>query len=160
MRSLFRSPTIPPGLSMCECGAGGSASCRTAFPIRSTICHLSGFTSRCIAVSPVWPGCPSLPLLLVWMNVSFLSPWLSDFCAVRFSVSSGWFFLFLNCCPSFGCARRCSVSTYTSILAASSESTSLTHPQVTHMHIKVWEALTLPFLYDMDKYGSSIHSSL
>ena len=29
-----------------------------------------------------------------------------------------WLFLFLNCCcPSFGCARRHSVSTYTSILA-------------------------------------------
>ena len=31
-----------------------------------------------------------------------------------------WLFLFLNwCCPSFGCARRCSVSTYASILAGS-----------------------------------------
>ena len=63
----------------------------------------------------------SLPLLQVWMNVSSLSPWLSDFHAVRFSVSSGCF-LFLNCCcPSFGCARRHSVSTYASILAGSSE---------------------------------------
>ena len=25
------------------------------------------------------PGCPSPPLLLVWMNVSSVSPWLSDF---------------------------------------------------------------------------------
>ena len=63
------------------------------------------------------PRCPSLPLLLVCMNVSPLSPWLSDFHTVRFSVSSGCF-LFLNCCP-FGCARRHSVSTYTSILARS-----------------------------------------
>ena len=31
-----------------------------------------------------------------------------------------WLFLFLNCCPSFGCARRRSVSTYASILAGSS----------------------------------------
>ena len=67
------------------------------------------------------PGCLSLPLLLVWMNVSSLSPWLSDFHTVRFSVSSGCF-LFLNCCcPSFGCTRRHSVSTYTSILARSSK---------------------------------------
>ena len=154
MRGLFCSPAIPPESSMQECGAAGSAS-----PVHSTICHVS--RSGHVASSPVRPGCPSPPLLPVWMNVSSSSPWLLDFCAVRFSVSSGWFFLFLNCCcPSFGCARRCSVSTYTSILAASSESTSLTHPQVTHMHIKVWEALTLPFLYDMDKYGSSIHSSL
>ena len=62
-------------------------------------------------------GCLSPPLLQVWMNVSSLSPWVSDFHTVRFSVSSGCF-LFLNCyCPSFGCARRHSVSTYASILA-------------------------------------------
>ena len=65
------------------------------------------------------PGCPVLPLLLVWMNVSSLTPWLLDFHIVRFFVSSGCF-LFLNCCcPSFGCARRHSVSTYASILANS-----------------------------------------
>ena len=69
----------------------------------------------CRKTSP--PGCLSLPLLPVWMNVSSLSPWLSNFYTVRFSVSSGCF-LFLNCCccPSFGCARRHSVSTYTAIL--------------------------------------------
>ena len=32
-----------------------------------------------------------------------------------------WLVLFLNCCPSFGCARRHSVSTYASILARSPE---------------------------------------
>ena len=32
----------------------------------------------------------------------------------------GFFCLFLNCCPSFGCARRHRVSTYASILARSS----------------------------------------
>ena len=64
-------------------------------------------------------GSPSPTLLPIWMNVSSLSPWLSDFHTVRFSVSSGCF-LFLNCCcPSFGCARRHSVSTYASILAGS-----------------------------------------
>ena len=63
------------------------------------------------------PGCPTPPRLQVWMNVSSLTPWLSDFHTVRFSYSFGWF-LFLNCCcPSFGCVRRHSVSTYTSILA-------------------------------------------
>ena len=64
------------------------------------------------------PGCLSPPLLPVWINVSSLSPWLSDFHTVRFSVSSGCL-LFLNCCPSFGCGRRHSVSTYASILAGS-----------------------------------------
>ena len=64
------------------------------------------------------PSCLSLPLLLFWISVSSLSPWLSDFHTVRFSVSSGCF-LFLNCCCTFGCARRHSVSTYASILAGS-----------------------------------------
>ena len=65
------------------------------------------------------PSCLSPPLLPVWVSVSSLSPWLSDFLTVRFSVSSGCF-LFLNCCcPSFGCARKHSVSTYASILDGS-----------------------------------------
>ena len=65
---------------------------------------------------PSQPGCLSLPLLLVWMNVSSLTPWLSDFHTVEFSVSSGWF-LFLNLLSFFHCLRRHSVSTYASILA-------------------------------------------
>ena len=119
MPSLFHSPTVPPSLSKCVCGASGSASGCTACPIDSTICHLSG--SGRIAASPFHPGCPSPPLLPVWMNVSFLSPWLSYFHVVRVSLSSGCF-LFLNChCPSFGCARRCRVSTYATILAQPSK---------------------------------------
>ena len=64
---------------------------------------------------------PQLPIsaLPTSLDVSSLSPWLSDFRTARFSVSSGCF-LFLNCDPSFGCARRHSVSTYASILAGSS----------------------------------------
>ena len=46
------------------------------------------------------PGCPSLSLLPVWMSVSSLTPWLSDFHTVWFSVSSGCF-LFLNLLLSF-----------------------------------------------------------
>ena len=65
------------------------------------------------------PGCPSLSLLAVWMNASPLSSWLLDFHTFRFSVCCGCF-LFLNCfCPSFGCVRGHSVSTYASILAGS-----------------------------------------
>ena len=41
------------------------------------------------------PGCQSIPLLVVWMNVSSLSPWLLAFHTVQFSGSSGCF-LFLN----------------------------------------------------------------
>ena len=74
----------------------------------------------CLESSPPWlPICyQSPPLLLVWVSVSSLSPWLLDFHTVWFSLSSGCI-LFLNCCPSFGCARRHSVSTYASILAGS-----------------------------------------
>ena len=110
--------TFPACLSMHECGVMGSASCLTPC---SKIRHLTGSTSRCLAASSLHPGCLVVPLLLVWMNVSSLSPSLLDFHAVRFSDSSGCF-LFLNCCcPSFGCVRRCSVSTYASILARSPE---------------------------------------
>ena len=116
MCSLFHSPTFPPGLSVHECVPAGSSNCRHA-------------------MSPLCPGCPSPPLLPVWMNVSSLSPWLSDFHTVRFSVSSGCF-LFLNCCPSFGCARRHSVSTYTSILARS--------PDIHVFFTKNYKAFFLP----------------
>ena len=52
----------------------------------------------CCESSP--PGCPSPPLLPLWMNVSSLTPWLSDFHTVRFSGSSGCL-LFLNLLLSF-----------------------------------------------------------
>ena len=84
-------------------------------PTRSTIRCLTGLPAAILpppALQPPpcrpssLPSCASPPLLRVWMNVSSLSPWLSDFHTVRFSVSPGCF-LFLNCCcPSFGCARR------------------------------------------------------
>ena len=52
------------------------------------------------------PQCPSLPLLQVWMNVSFLSTWCRTSLLFDFSVSSG-------------CAWRHSVSTYAIILVLS-----------------------------------------
>ena len=48
-----------------------------------------------LAASPLHPGCLSLALLQVWMNVSSLTPWFLGFQTVQFSVSSGCF-LFLN----------------------------------------------------------------
>ena len=71
----------------------------------------------CCESSP--PSCLSLPLLLVWMNVSSLSPGLLDLHTVRFSDSCGYVLFLICCCPSFGHVRRHSVSTYTSILAGS-----------------------------------------
>ena len=55
-----------------ECGAAGSASGQTACPVRPT---LRQSRSRHGHVSPLRPGCPSPPLLPVWMNVYFLFPW-------------------------------------------------------------------------------------
>ena len=51
-------------------------------------------SSHCLATLFPPPSCPSPPLLPVWMNVSSLAPWLSDFHTVQFSGSSR--FLFLN----------------------------------------------------------------
>ena len=70
---LSHSPLVPPSLSPCKCGTTHSISCP-------------------LATSPLYPGCLSPPLLLVWMNVSFLTPWLLDFHAVQFSSSSSYFF--------------------------------------------------------------------
>ena len=68
-------------------------------------------STSCCLTSQLPPCCESSPpLLLVWMNASSLSPWLSDFHTVRFSVISGCF-LFLNYCCPFDCARRHRVST-------------------------------------------------
>ena len=120
-RSVLQ-PGLPPSLSVRECGATGSTLwglLAEAWPAPFHNLPPCWVRHLRLAASPLHPGCPSLPLLPVWMNVSSLSAWLSDFHIVRFSVSS--VFLFLNCCcPSFGCGRRHSVSTYTSIVAGSS----------------------------------------
>ena len=55
-----------------DCGAPGSASGQTACPVRPT---LRQSRSRHSNASPLHPGCPSLHLLPVLMNVYFLSPW-------------------------------------------------------------------------------------
>ena len=77
---------------------------------------LSSFSGGLIC-SFIWTLflCLSIP---VCMNVSSLTPWLLDFHAVWFSGSSGCcVFFFIGCYPSFGCARKQSISTYASILA-------------------------------------------
>ena len=68
------STTLSPALSVYlrECGATGSASGQTACPVRPT---LRQSWSRHGNMSPLCPGCPSPPLVLLWMNVYFLSSW-------------------------------------------------------------------------------------
>ena len=79
---LSCSPVVPPCLSAHKCGTALSA----------TLPNLS--SRHQLAASPLHPGCLSPPLQPVWMNVSSLTPWLSDFHIVWFSGSSGWFFIF------------------------------------------------------------------
>ena len=78
---LRHSESGPLGLSVRECGAAGAASAQTACPIRPT---LRQSQSRHSHPSPLRPGCPSPPLLPVWMNVYFLSPWCRTFMSFDF----------------------------------------------------------------------------
>ena len=68
------SATLSPALSLsvCECGAAGSASGRTACPVHPTLCQSRSCHGH---ASPLHPSCLSPPLLPVWMNVYFLFPW-------------------------------------------------------------------------------------
>ena len=86
---LFCSPEFLP-VYLCVNVGPGVCQLQPGLP-HSTILHLTGSASRSLTVSPLRPSRPSLPLLLVWMNVSSLSPWLSDFYTVQFSVGSGCF---------------------------------------------------------------------
>ena len=56
----------------------------TASPTQSSI--------RCLAVCPLHPCCPPPPLLLVWMNVSSLTLWLSVYSSIF--CHFGLFFVF------------------------------------------------------------------
>ena len=98
--SLSCFAVVPPGLSACSCGTAWSGSCCLACPSLPAPASPTWSSSRCLAACPLHPGCPSPPLLLVWMNVSSLTLWLSGFHTVQFSGSSGSF-LFLNLLLSF-----------------------------------------------------------
>ena len=58
-------------------------------------CQTTQSASHGLAEHPLYSGCPSLPLLQVWVNISSLTSWLLDFRTVQFSGNSGYF-LFLN----------------------------------------------------------------
>ena len=72
-------------------------------PCQPPPCQVRQLLPCCLSSLPVessQPSCSSLPFLLVWMNVYSLTPWLSEFHTVQFSVSSDCF-LFLNLLSSF-----------------------------------------------------------
>ena len=75
-----------------ECGAAGYASGQTACPICPTLCQSR---SRHGHTSPLRPGCPSPPLLPVWMNVYFLFPWCRT--SLPFDFLSFWLWEEVQC---------------------------------------------------------------
>ena len=78
---LRHSESGPLGLSVRECGAAGSASGQTACPVGPTLCQSQSCHGN---ASPLCPGCPSPPLLPVWMNVYFSFPWCGLPCPLIF----------------------------------------------------------------------------
>ena len=111
--------------------------------------------SSSFAMCPLCPSCPSPPLQSVWMNVSSLNPWLSDFHAVRVSGSSGCFCFSIGCYPSFGCARKQSVSTYASILVRTSVFRVLKTKSIEEV---LWEDLNRIFISFLLLYQNEIYS--
>ena len=82
-----------------KCGAAGSASGQTAGPLGPTLHQSQSHTALRVLSTPVPVSAPHTGLDECLFFISLVS----DFLAVRFSVSSG-------------CARRRSVSTYAAIL--------------------------------------------
>ena len=79
LRSLSHSPVVPPNLSARKCA---TATHHLSWLVLQPLpCHASSLSH-----------CPYPPLLLVWMYVSSLTPWLLDFHAVQFSGSSAFKF--------------------------------------------------------------------
>ena len=115
---LCHSESSPLGLSVRECGATGSASGQTACLVRPTLLQSGSCHGH---PSPLHPGArlASPTGLDEWFFFIYL---VSDFLAVRFSVSSG-------------CARRHSVSTYAAILVLIATKISYFANFTTHDHV-------------------------
>ena len=115
----FHNPPVcgsrPPGLSMRGCGAVGSASGQTPAPFIPHSASLGPARATRVLSAPAAcfrPSYQSGGMCLLYLFSCQTS--IQIFC--QFLLFFGF-----NCyCPSFGCVRRHSVSTYTSILAGSS----------------------------------------
>ena len=96
---LSHSPVVPPSLSSWKCATTLSTSQHVAWSSRCQLAPLPGpLAAALLPVLSAWM--PISAPLSVWMDVSSLTPWLSDFHTVWFSSSSSCF-LFLNLLLSF-----------------------------------------------------------
>ena len=78
-----------------------TAECTSHRFTRSAIHHLACPSPLAAALPLVLSSFLSPPLLLVWMNISCLTFWLSDFHTIQFYVSSGCFLLLNLMLPFF-----------------------------------------------------------
>ena len=100
MCGLLFSPAVPPGLSMHQCGAAESPATTLwdllavawPSPLHNPPPRWVCLPLPCCMSSPPRPPVSTPPM--VWMNVSSLSPRLSDFHTILFSVSSVFLFVF------------------------------------------------------------------
>ena len=128
MHGLSCSPVVPPSLSALKCGTTcstshclvGSASCSLACPVPQSTTSLGPPAPALLQILSAWLPASDPPTGLdecfFFISLVVGLPYSLIFCQF-------WLFLFLNCCcPSFGCARRHSMSTYTFILARSPRS--------------------------------------
>ena len=100
-------------------------------------CHQSRVPQLPISVLPT-----GLDKCFFFISLVVGLPCSSIFCQVCF------FFLFLNrCCPSFGCARRRSVSTYASILVSPPKVYFLNRNNILLSHLYMLSFSTLPFTF-------------
>ena len=98
--------------------------CPCWFLSTSCECGTACFTSHCCRLTTtatphsLCPGSQCPPLLPIWMDMA-LNSWLLDFHKFDFPAVLGVFCFEVSYDPSYGCARRWSVSTCTSILTGS-----------------------------------------
>ena len=107
---LRHSESGPLGLSVRECGLQGLLMVRLPAPFVPHSASLCPATAMRVLSTPVPVSAPPTGLDVCFFFIYLVS----DFLAVRFSVSSG-------------CARRLSVSTYAAILVLLSKGKSLNH---------------------------------
>ena len=98
--ALSHSPVVLPGLSAHKCRTTQFSSHPLASSGPPVTASPAWSSSHCLALFALCPSYLSLTILPVWMDVSSLTFWLSDFHTVRFSGSSGYF-LFWNFLLSF-----------------------------------------------------------